>query len=150
MAAVVVGETPGNNTEPMRTEEEKATPQTGWDEMDDAPIDFTIAPDVPLPPIEGETLPTNLLLPKPKSGGSDPVPMRIEGHTYWHQAKGGSSPQEWVFKKADEQGHKVCIVLQGQSRRYYASFTNVQAFWAYYRSFQGPRSFYWINRSHGL
>ena len=76
--------------------------------------------------------------------------MRIEGHTYWHQAAGGLGPQKWVFNMADEKGHKVCVMLQRSSRRHYASFDNIETFWAYYRSFQGPRSFYWINRSYEL
>ena len=41
-------------------------------------------------------------------------------------------------------------MLQRSNSRHYASFANIETFWAYYMSFQGPGSFYWINTSYEL
>ena len=132
-----------------KTEErkERIAPEPNWFDADESAMDFTQIPE-PLPHIEVPTWPP--ILPpqrEPNTGSAEPIPMRIEGHTYWHQAPGGPGAQKWIFGKADEKGHKVCVVLRRSSRRHYSSFDNIKTFWVYYRSFQGPRSFYWINRS---
>ena len=73
---------------------------------------------------------------------------RIEGHPWWFSQKTGSGPQKFVFQRADNLNHLVCIVLESWGRRLYGSFVNAQHFWAaYYPRFKGKRCFYWINRS---
>ena len=71
----------------------------------------------------------------------------IEWHPFWYSKKKGSGPQRFVFRRADNLRHRVCIVLENYGRRLYSSFTDAQNFWAYYSRFQGKRCFYWINRS---
>ena len=152
VVAITAGKTPGRPDWPMKAKERKegSAPVPHWIDVDESAIDFTLVAE-PLPHIEEpQWLPTPPPQGEPNTGAAEPIPMRIEGHTYWHQAAGGLGPQKWVFNKADEKGHKVCVMLQRSSRRHYASFDNIETFWAYYRSFQGPRSFYWINRSYEL
>ena len=81
--------------------------------------------------------------------GDNPIQVWVERHRWWKQAEvgEGQGPQEWAFDRADTMGHKVCIVLQRSSHRLYTSFPDTMTFWIYYSTFQGPRSFYWINRS---
>ena len=71
----------------------------------------------------------------------------IEWHPFWFSKQKESGPQRFVFKRADNLGHRVCVVLENRGRRLYGSFRDAEHFWAYYSKFEGKRCFYWINRS---
>ena len=75
MAAVVVGETPGYKTVLIKTEKEKATSETHWDDIDDSPMDFT---NGPLPRIERETPLTSSSYHSRKAG----LPSRPHPYEY--------------------------------------------------------------------
>ena len=71
----------------------------------------------------------------------------MERHGWWKQADEVQGSQRLVFERADAIGQKVCVVLQRSSPRLYTSFPDSMSFWNYYNTFQGSRSFHWINRS---
>lgn len=60
----------------------------------------------------------------------------------------GVGAQNEMFRLADAEGHKVCMVLQAYGTRNFTSFQNYNEFLDYYLSFRGQRCFYSIDRSY--
>ena len=59
----------------------------------------------------------------------------------------GLGSQKELFRLADGDNHKVCVVLEKYKTRLFTSFSNYNEFLNYYENFKGQRCFYTIDRS---